>query len=225
MAKDDQKEKDEKKEQTKKKSKGKGMSILFLAGGFLLSFAVICVGMYFILKMMQPEIPLELVERTTTSDGAMSVDSPLDSVPATSVPEIDLSEFGLPEDSLLPADQVKIAIAELLSKIDNANNQVAGVQVDLNEKNEVVDSLNGELEELLALEDGLDRKRVTRLAKILESMKPQEAAPLMGQLTDDLNVAILMKMKERPAGKILSEMPVSRAAAISRLISQKVLEG
>ena len=95
---------------------------------------------------------------------------------------------------------------------------------DLNEKEETVVSLNNELEELLALEGDLDRKRITRLAKILESMKPQEAAPVMGQLTDDLNVVILMKMKERPAGKILSEMPVPRAAAISRRISQKVLE-
>lgn len=225
MAKENQKEREESLEQIENKSKGKGASFLFLFGGFLLSFVVICVGMYFILKMIQPEIPLELAAGTITSDSTLTVEMSSNSEPATPIPDIDLTEYGLSVDSLLPADQVKIAIAELLSQIDAATNQVAEVQGNLTEKDEEVDSLNGELKVLLAMNEDLDRKRVTRLAKILESMKPQEAAPLMGQLTDDLNVAILMKMKERPAGKILSEMPVSRAAAISRLISQKVLEG
>jgi len=224
MAKDDQKEK-KKKEKPKKKDKKGRIPIIFLAGGFLLSFLVICIGMYFVLKTLQPEIPPEIAEEAVTQDSTMFVDSvQSDSVNQPVVPDIDLTQYGLPEDSMITADQVKIAIAELLGDVDDANNQVTEVNKDLNEKKIAVDSLQNELQELLALEGNFDRKRINRLAKIFESMKPKEAAPVMGQLTDDINVVILMTMKERPAGKILSEMPVTRAAAISKRISQKVLE-
>jgi flagellar motility protein MotE (MotC chaperone) len=206
--------------QEKRQSKGKGMKILMLAGGFLVSFAVICVGMYFVLEKVTPIPPPESIQEAAD----MSADTLSDTVAIPEVPDIDLTEYGLPADSLIAADEVKRAIAGLLEEQDQTRSELVQIQDNLNSRTITVDSLRRELAELMEQEGKIDARQINRLARIFESMKPAEVAPVMSQLTDDVNVMILMKMKERPAGKILSEMPVSRAAAISRMISEKILE-
>ncbi|KPL06202.1 hypothetical protein AMJ86_09465, partial [bacterium SM23_57] len=211
-----------------KKKKGKGKTLIILVGGFFLSFAVICVGMYFVMKTMRPPVPPQTAEEiqgaVVDSMSQIAGDIIEDNVVVEEVPAIDLTKYGLPEDSLLAVDQVKRVIAQLEEERDDAYAQLSGIRLDLSSQEETSDSLQQELAELLQLQDKFDATSINRLARIFESMKAKEAAPVMVQLSDNVNVTILMKMKERPAAKILSEMPVSRAAAISRMISQKVLE-
>ena len=211
-----------------KKKKGKGKTLIVLIDGFFLSFAVICVGMYFVMKTMRPPVPPqtagEIHGAEMDSMSQIAGDIAEDTLIVEEVPAVDLTKYGLTEDSLLAADQVKRVIAQLEEERDKAYAQLAGAQQDLSSQEEASDSLQRELAELLQLQDKFDATSINRLARIFESMKAREAAPVMVQLSDNVNVTILMKMKERPAAKILSEMPVSRAAAISRMISQKVLE-
>ena len=211
-----------------KKKKGKGKTLIVLIGGFFLSFAVICVGMYFVMKTMRPPVSPqtagEIQGAEMDSMSQIAGDIIEDTLIVEEVPAVDLTKYGLTEDSLLEADQVKRVIAQLEEERDKAYAQLAGAQQDLSSQEEASDSLQRELAELLQLQDKFDATSINRLARIFESMKAREAAPVMVQLSDNVNVTILMKMKERPAAKILSEMPVSRAAAISRMISQKVLE-
>jgi flagellar motility protein MotE (MotC chaperone) len=215
--------------EVEEKKSGKAKTILVLVGGFFLSYAVICAGMFYLLNTLQPQA--QITEQAakdsagTVSGAQVSDNSAAASAPKMVIPEIDLTEYGLPASDMIPADSVKVAIAKLVEDRNIARNALAEVQRNLASKQQKADSLQQELAGLLENLDDLDASRISRLAKIFESMKADAAAPVIAQLSDDVTVSILMKMKERPAAKILSEMPVSRAAAISRLISQKVLEG
>jgi len=200
-------------------------------GGFLVSFAGICVGMFFLLKSMQPPemTPVAaMAEGQAVPESTIAAAREIPVVVITSnveIPDIDLTEYGLPAGGMIPADSVKVAIARLLEEKEEAQQELADVQQSLTSKAQTADSLQRELATLLQTQGDFDTKRIGRLAKIFEAMKADEAAPVIAQLSDDVTVSILLKMKERPAAKILSVLPVARAATISRLISQKVLEG
>ena len=64
-------------------------------------------------------------------------------------------------------------------------------------------------------------KSATRLAKMYESMKPDQAAPIMGSLELEIVLEIMSRMKERPAAKILSKMDPGFAAQISTHLSAR----
>lgn len=63
-------------------------------------------------------------------------------------------------------------------------------------------------------------KEMTKLAKLLESMKPDEAADIASHLTTDQIVTLVMKMKDRAAGKMLAALPIEQAARVAERMSQ-----
>ena len=217
------------------KPKSKKKTIIMMAGGFLLSFLVINVGMYFLLKMTQP-LPPQVAQKIQVSDSTTNPVLVADTnatIPAgiesdTSAiaekPIMDSAAYGLPQDSLIPASKVKEMMARLLKEQDTTQTQLSEVAAPLSTTEGSPDSNQAELRVLMAKGNNFDMNRIARLAKIFEAMKPKQAAPVLSQLDNDVIVLILLKMKERPAAKILGEMSVERAASISRQISQKVLE-
>ncbi|MEM5771059.1 MAG: magnesium transporter MgtE, partial [Bacillota bacterium] len=62
---------------------------------------------------------------------------------------------------------------------------------------------------------------ISRLARLYGNMKPEEAAPIMKELDDDLVVTLLRKMEDEQAAKILSAMEAQRAARLTRLLAGK----
>jgi flagellar motility protein MotE (MotC chaperone) len=60
-----------------------------------------------------------------------------------------------------------------------------------------------------------------RLAKMYEAMKPQKAAVILSALDMDVTIAILARMKERQAARILASMEAGLAARISTRLSLK----
>ncbi|MFT5234429.1 MAG: flagellar motility protein MotE (MotC chaperone) [Candidatus Krumholzibacteriia bacterium] len=86
-------------------------------------------------------------------------------------------------------------------------------------------------ESLLAVIKKLDSKQqeyvaerersATKLAKMYEAMKPQQAAPILGALDMDIVLDIMSRMKERQAAKILAKMDAGFAAQISTRMSLK----
>jgi len=67
-----------------------------------------------------------------------------------------------------------------------------------------------------------ERERsATKLAKMYEAMKPQQAAPILGALDMDIVLDIMTRMKERQAAKILAKMDAGFAAQISTRMSLK----
>ncbi len=86
-------------------------------------------------------------------------------------------------------------------------------------------------ESLLAVIKKLDQKQqeyveerersATKLAKMYEAMKPQQAAPIISGLELDIILDIMGRMKERPAAKILAKMDPGLAAQVSTRMSLK----
>ena len=65
-----------------------------------------------------------------------------------------------------------------------------------------------------------DRERsAVRLAKMYETMKPAQAAPILSVLELDIVLDIMGRMKEREAARILAQMDPSLAARISTELS------
>ena len=64
-------------------------------------------------------------------------------------------------------------------------------------------------------------ERVTKLAKLYESMKPEKAASIASSLDIKLLIEIVTRMKEKQAAKMMAELPPSLAAEVSRRIGKR----
>ena len=73
---------------------------------------------------------------------------------------------------------------------------------------------------LTAEKDSMASKRVSQLAKVYEAMRPEEVAPILEALDEATAIRILMKIKQRQAGKILGALTLERAATFSRKITR-----
>lgn len=63
-----------------------------------------------------------------------------------------------------------------------------------------------------------EKKRVARLARLYGEMKPKAAADIMEALNDDITIAILQKMDDAQAAKILSEFDPDKSARLTRVM-------
>lgn len=75
-----------------------------------------------------------------------------------------------------------------------------------------------EIEEQMKQRESAEKKRVSKLARLYNGMKPKDAAEAMDALDDDLAVTILQKMDEGTASKVLSEFEPAKAARLTQLI-------
>jgi hypothetical protein len=65
---------------------------------------------------------------------------------------------------------------------------------------------------------------LAKLAKALEAMKPDAAAAIAAQLDTDQIVALVMKMKDRTAGRMLAAFPPELAAQVALQMSQASMQ-
>lgn len=86
------------------------------------------------------------------------------------------------------------------------------------ESSKTIEELQKQNRELLKKTNELSGKNLTALVKKYESMKPAKAARILYDMPDKNVVTILKKMQNRQAGKILANLPPSKAAALSVLI-------
>ena len=75
-----------------------------------------------------------------------------------------------------------------------------------------------EIEEQMKQRESAEKKRVSKLARLYNGMKPKDAAEAMDALDDDLAVTILQKMDEGTASKVLSEFEPAKAARLTQII-------
>jgi len=73
-----------------------------------------------------------------------------------------------------------------------------------------------ELEKQRKERQAAERKRVSKLARLYNELKPQTAAEIMGILEDDVAIAILQRMDESQASKVLGKMDPARAASLTK---------
>ncbi len=77
-----------------------------------------------------------------------------------------------------------------------------------------------EIEAQMKEREAAERKRVSKLARLYNEMKPQDAAEAMDALDDDLTVTILQRMDESTAAKVMAEFEPAKAARLTELIYQ-----
>ena len=66
--------------------------------------------------------------------------------------------------------------------------------------------------------EAAERKRVSKLAKLYNEMKPEAAADIMTDLDDEIAVAVLQKMDESQAAKVLASLDPGHSARLTRSI-------
>ena len=75
-----------------------------------------------------------------------------------------------------------------------------------------------EIEKQMKEREAQEKKRVSKLARVYNEMKPQQAAEVMKDLDDDLSVAMLQKMDESQAAKTLAAMDADQSARLTKLM-------
>lgn len=99
------------------------------------------------------------------------------------------------------------------------------IQEDLSKKIEELkklrDEINAKIKEQEEIKAQLEKARsenYQRLAKIYESMPPEEAASRIEKLDDDTATTLILAIKPRQAAKILANVNPEKAAIISKKI-------
>ena len=75
-----------------------------------------------------------------------------------------------------------------------------------------------EIEEQMAVREAAEKKRISKLARIYDSMKPEDAARALDGVEPDTVVLILQKMNEDNAAQVLSKMEPLMAAQITQML-------
>lgn len=87
---------------------------------------------------------------------------------------------------------------------------------------ETVKITKEEIAKQQAERESAEKKRVTKLARLYNDMKPADAAKVMETLDVDLCIAILQRMDESNAAKVLAAFKPERAAQITQIIYEGV---
>ena len=75
-----------------------------------------------------------------------------------------------------------------------------------------------EIEEQMKAREAAEKKRISKLARIYDNMKPEEAAKALGDVSLDTVVLILQKMDESNAGQVIAKMEPSKAARVTQML-------
>ena len=75
-----------------------------------------------------------------------------------------------------------------------------------------------EIEKLTQQRQAEEKKRVSKLARLYNEMKPEEAAKIMENMESDIVIAIFQRMDESQVSQIMANFDAGKAASISKLM-------
>ena len=198
--------------------------LLIYAGLFVVSFLVINVGVYFFLKTTPPKVGARVASADSTHAagdslahaGAMHADSMgTDSLKHETDAHASADPAATREHTLAlqKAKEVQPAV--------NEKTEIPAESAALKPEDEKVDAQPADnTEAVVSAALAGDAKEMGKLAKLLESMKPDEAADIVSHLSTDQIVTLVMKMKDRAAGRMLAALPIEQAARVAERMSQ-----
>lgn len=111
-----------------------------------------------------------------------------------------------------PPEEDKGKTETAVAKKDDKQNAA-----DANKQKEVKISRK-EVEAQMAAREAAEKKRIGKLARIYENMKPEEAAKALDGVEPDTIVLILQKMNEGSAAQVLAKMEPLMAAQITQML-------
>lgn len=102
-----------------------------------------------------------------------------------------------------------------LADLDKEQKRIQTLREQLEKEQKQLDAYKKQIDRALARIEQAESARVTKLARLYDSMRPDDVAKLFENLDDKVVLSILPKMKSVNAAKILGIMPPKRAARIS----------
>lgn len=75
-----------------------------------------------------------------------------------------------------------------------------------------------EVEKLTQQRQAEEKKRVSKLARLYNEMKPEDAAKIMENMDSDIVIAIFQRMDESQVSQIMASFDAGKAASISKLM-------
>lgn len=75
-----------------------------------------------------------------------------------------------------------------------------------------------EIDKLTQQRQAEEKKRVSKLARLYNEMKPEDAARILETMENDIVIAIFQRMDESQVSQILTEFDPERAATISKIM-------
>jgi|GEM_PF-5737819 len=95
------------------------------------------------------------------------------------------------------------------------------VKADIKKELEEYRKIRQEIEEMRKAVDKDRQEQQLKVAKMYESMQPEDAARRLEKIDEESALVILTTLKPKAAGKILAQMDTEKAAALSRRMLKK----
>lgn len=111
-----------------------------------------------------------------------------------------------------PADTEESTVPD-----DKAAQEAAKPKTD-SEKSKPVKLTQKEIDKLSQQRQAEEKKRVSKLARLYNEMKPADAAKILETMDNDIVIAIFQRMDESQVSQILTEFDPDRAATISNIM-------
>ncbi len=196
--------------------------LLMTAGIYIGAFVVINVGVYFFLSTTQPKLGARVGMAGTGAD-SLSVDS----LRVAALGDAQSAEPARVDSAAMPPDSLP-ALAQIPDSLPAATApepETASADPGITETDaEAPAGSDEEFAEPPMVTDANSAAEMTKLAKAIEAMKPDAAAAIAAQLTTDQIVALVMRMKDRTAGRMLAALPPDQAAQVALRMSTATMQ-
>lgn len=169
-----------------------------------------------------------LVDASTSATTAVAstdvAPAPMTTVPLSPItpPELTSSHWSESEKELLTQlDSRRVELEKRRELLEAREADLGAKEQALSEQLVELRSLQRKLDELRREKDQIKESRLEQLATVYGSMDPQEAAPLIGKLDDEIALSLLQRMPTKRMGQILGMMDSERAVALTKSLTDK----
>ncbi len=90
-------------------------------------------------------------------------------------------------------------------------------KVELDKRIVQLEEMRSQIAQVLKDRVEVDQEKVNKLVELYSTMKPKQAAEVIGSINDDLAVEVLAKMKKKSAAEVMNLLPPEKA----RMLSEK----
>ncbi len=82
------------------------------------------------------------------------------------------------------------------------------------------EALRSELVSRQEVIDRANRQKITKLVKMYEAMAPEEAAPILDKMAEQVTLSVFSRMKDKKAAGIMEFMPKQKAARLGEQLAR-----
>lgn len=139
-----------------------------------------------------------------------------------SEPETSGVETPVFEAKATPEEEHATYLALQEKKMQEERQVLEALKKELKDEIAKLETLRADIDKRMADEDEATKKKLSKLVKIYEAMRPDELVPVLDKLDDELRLQVLSRMKQKVVSQILVKMDPAKAAVISeKLMSKK----